>query len=204
MNDERGTVGNERRRRFEVTDDLRPNADPHREATFTVGNRVRRAFWGAAYVLLFRPSPRPSHRWRSFLLSIFGAKMGKGCHVYSKVRIWAPWNLVVEDEAGVADDVILYSMATITVGRRAVISQGAHLCTGTHDYEDRNFRLYAKPIAVGAEAWICADAFIGPGVTVGEGAVVGARSVATKDLPPWTVCAGNPCRPIKKRTILPQ
>lgn len=132
---------------------------------------------------------------------MFGAKMGRGCHVYGKVRIWAPWNLVIEDEAGVGDDAILYSMTTITIGRRAVVSQGAHLCTGTHDHEDPSFRLFAKPITIGAEAWICADAFVGPGVTVGEGAVVGARSVATKDVPAWMVCAGNPCKPLKKRVM---
>ena len=181
--------------------DLREPADPRREATFTLANRMRRAAWGVVYVLLFRPSPRPCHGWRSFLLSAFGAKMGKGCHVYAKVRIWAPWNLAVEDEAGVADDVILYSMALITIGRRAVISQGAHLCAGTHDYEDPAFRLFALPITVGAEAWVCADAFVGPGVNIGEGAVLGACSVATKDVAPWMVHAGNPSRPIKKRVM---
>lgn len=127
--------------------------------------------------------------------------MGKGCHIYPRVRIWAPWNLVVEEEGSAADDVILYSMATITIGKRAIISQGAHLCTGTHDYEDPAFRLYALPITIGEEAWICTEAFIGPGVTVGAGTVVGARSVATKDLPAWTVCAGNPCRPLKPREM---
>lgn len=129
--------------------------------------------------------------------------MGRGCHVYAKVRIWAPWNLIVEDEAGIADDVFLYSMAQIHIGRRVVISQGAHLCTGTHDYEDPNFRLYALPITIGAEAWICADAFIAPGVTIGEGAVVGARAVVTKDVDAWTVCAGNPARTVKKREMRP-
>lgn len=180
---------------------LRDAKDPRREATFTFGNRARRALWGVVYALMFRISPRPSHAWRAFLLRSFGAKIGRGTHVYAKVRIWAPWNLVVEDEAGIADDVTLYSMATITIGRRAVISQGAHLCTGTHDYEDPAFQLYALPITIGAEAWICTEAFIGPGVTVGEGSVVGARSVATRNLPAWMVCAGIPCRPIKKRVL---
>jgi len=109
--------------------------------------------------------------------------------------------LIIEDEAGIADDVNLYSMATIKIGRRAVISQGAHLCAGTHDYEDPAFRLYAEPIVVEAEAWVCADAFVGPGVKVGEGAVVGARSVALKDVPEWMVCVGNPCKPVKKRVL---
>lgn len=127
--------------------------------------------------------------------------MGKHCHIYPKVKIWAPWNLVVEDEGSAGDDVNLYSMAQISIGRRAVVSQGAHLCTGTHDYEDPAFQLYASPIHIGAEAWICTEAFIGPGVSVGEGAVIGARSVAMKDMPAWTVCAGQPCRVIKPRVM---
>lgn len=181
--------------------DVRQGIDPRREATFTLGNRLRRLAWGVVYVFLFRPSPRPFHGWRSGLLSLFGAKMGKGCHVYAKVRIWAPWNLVIDDEAGIADEVNLYSMAEIKIGRRAVISQGAHLCTGTHDYTDKNFRLYALPIAIGEEAWICTEAFVGPGVRIGEGAVLGARAVATKDLEPWSVYAGNPVSLIRKREM---
>jgi putative colanic acid biosynthesis acetyltransferase WcaF len=173
--------------------------DPAVQPSFSVGNRVRRTIWNLTYAILFRPSPRPLHAWRAFLLRLFGAQIGRGCHVYPKVRIWAPWNLVVEDLAGVADDVTLYSMGKITLGERCVVSQGAHLCAGTHDYNDPSFRLIALPIVIGSKAWICAEAFVGPGVTVGEGAVIGARSVVIKDAPPWMVCAGNPCRPIKRR-----
>lgn len=181
--------------------DLREPDDPRKEATFTVSNRIKRALWGLTYFLLFRPSPKPLHGWRSFLLTAWGAKMGRGCHVYPKVQIWAPWNLDIEDEAGIGDGVNLYSMGTIRVGKRAVISQGAHLCSGTHDYCDPSFRLFALPITVGPEAWICADAFLGPGVTIGEGAVIGARAVVTHDMPAWMVCAGNPCKPLKKREM---
>ncbi|MBC8065064.1 MAG: colanic acid biosynthesis acetyltransferase WcaF [Chlorobia bacterium] len=181
--------------------ELRDGVDPRHEATFTLGNRFRRAAWGVVYTLLFRPSPRPFHGWRSGLLSLFGAKMGKGCHVYSKVQIWAPWNLEIHNQAGIGDGVILYSMGLITIGERAVLSQGAHLCAGTHEYEDPSFRLIAKPISIGKEAWICAEAFVGPGIVVGDGAVIGARSVVTRDMPQWTVCAGNPCRPLKKRVM---
>jgi putative colanic acid biosynthesis acetyltransferase WcaF len=175
--------------------------DAHSGPSFSLGNRVRRGLWGVACALLFRPTPRPAHGWRAAILRAFGAKVGKGVHVYAKVRIWAPWNLVLEDQCGIGDDVILYSMDTITVGKRAVISQGAHLCGGTHDYTDPNFPLYAYPISIGEEAWICAEAFIGPNVTIGEGAVIGARAVAAKDQPPWMVCAGNPCKPLRPREL---
>jgi putative colanic acid biosynthesis acetyltransferase WcaF len=105
----------------------------------------------------------------------------------------------IGEETGVADGATLYSQGKITMGCRVVISQGAHLCAGTHDYEKRGFPLVTAPISVGDEAWIAAEAFVHPGVTIGEGAVIGARSVVTKDMPAWMVCAGFPCKPLKER-----
>ncbi|HEY0866053.1 MAG TPA: DapH/DapD/GlmU-related protein [Fimbriimonas sp.] len=178
---------------------LTPRGD-YGSASFSRRNRMRRAVWGLAWALLFRPTPRPAHRWRAGILRLFGAKVERGTHVYPRVRIWAPWNLDLREECGVGDDAILYSMDAITIGRRAVVSQGAHLCCGTHDYDDPDFPLRAYPIVVGDRAWICAEAFISPGVQIGEGAVVGARSVVTRDIEPWTVCAGSPCRVVRNRS----
>ena len=173
---------------------------PATEASFTLGNRVARQLWNVVWLLLFRPSPRPLHAWRSTLLRAFGATLGKQCHIYPAVKVWAPWNLRVGDHVGIADGVTLYDMDLIDIGDYAVVSQGAHLCGGTHDYNSANFQLYARPIHVGAHAWICAEAFIAPGVTVPEGAVVGARSVVTRTLAePWAVYAGNPCRRLGQR-----
>ncbi|AFY59951.1 WcaF family extracellular polysaccharide biosynthesis acetyltransferase [Synechococcus sp. PCC 6312] len=183
-----------------MSDTLTSN-DPYTQPSFSLRNRLLRLIWNIFYQLLFRFSPRPLHEWRSQLLRLFGAKIGKHCHVYPSAKVWAPWNLVMEDYSGMADDVICYSMATIHLGKRVVISQGTYLCSGSHDYESRNFQLYAKPIYVGDQAWVCAQSFICPGVTIGEGAVVGARSVVTKDVPDWIVCAGNPCKSLKKRII---
>jgi len=160
-----------------------------------------RIAWSIVYIFFFRYTPRPLHRWRTFILRLFGAQLGKHCHVYPKVDIWAPWNLVMEDEASMANGVTCYTMGKIKLGKRVVVSQGSHLCSGTHDYTDPNFQLYADPITIGADSWICTESFIGPGVTIGEGAVIGARSVVTKDMPEWMVCAGNPCKPIKKREM---
>jgi len=180
---------------------IRQGVDPHTEASFTLQHRLARLAWGVVWALLARWTPRPMHAWRAVLLRCFGARLGRNCHIYPSATIWAPWNLVMEDEACLGSEVHCYSMAMITIGRRAVVSQGVHLCAGTHDFEDPSFQLVALPISIGAQSWICAEAFVGPGVSVGEGAVVGARAVAMRNVAPWTVNAGNPCRYLRPRNI---
>ncbi|RDC66100.1 WcaF family extracellular polysaccharide biosynthesis acetyltransferase [Adhaeribacter pallidiroseus] len=175
------------------------NSDTFTGPSFSLTNRIRRMVWEIVYMIFFRFSPKPLHGWRSFLLRLFGAKVGQGVHVYPKVKIWAPWNLVLEDQCGIANGAILYTQGEIAIGRRTVISQGAHLVTGTHDYTKPGFPLITKPIYIGDHVWIATEAFIHPGVIVGAGCVVGARSVVTKDVPAWMVCAGHPCKPIKER-----
>lgn len=179
---------------------LRGN-DFYTQPSFSLANRAGRALWGLVWALLFWPSPRPLHAWRRLLLRLFGARIGRGCRIYPGARIWAPWNLECGDLATVGDGVTLYNQAPIKLGARAVVSQGAHLCTGTHDYTSPNFQLIARPIEVGDSAWVCAEAFVHPGVTIGEGAVIGARSVVTAEMPAWMVCAGHPCKPLKKREV---
>jgi putative colanic acid biosynthesis acetyltransferase WcaF len=173
--------------------------DTHTGASFSMSNRAARVVWNLVQGTVFRWSPRPLHGWRSFLLRLFGAKVGRGAHVYPGAKIWAPWSVEIGEETGVADGATLYSQGKITLGRRVVISQGAHLCAGTHDYEKRGFPLVTAPITVGDEAWIAAEAFVHPGVTIGEGAVIGARAVVIRSQPAWMVCAGNPARPLKPR-----
>jgi putative colanic acid biosynthesis acetyltransferase WcaF len=177
------------------------NEDTHTGPSFSLRNRVARLIWLIADVLFFKLSPRPLHRWRSFVLKSFGAKVGRGVHIYPGVKIWAPWNLVLKDGCGVANGAILYSQGIITIGKRAVISQGAHICAGTHDYTRFGFPLIAKPINIGDEVWVAAEAFVHPGITIGEGSVIGARAVVTKDMPRWMVCAGHPCKPVIERII---
>lgn len=174
--------------------------DSHRGPSFSLSNRLARVGWNVVWLLLFRPSPRPFHSWRRMLLRVFGAKVGRGAHVYPAARIWAPWNVTFGEECGVADGAILYSQGKIALGCRAVISQGAHLCAGTHDYTRKGFPLVTAPIVVGAEAWLAAECFVHPGVKIGEGAVIGARAVVVKDMPAWMVCSGHPCVPLKPRT----
>lgn len=177
------------------------NLNTYTGPSFSLRNRLARLIWNLVEALLFRLSPKPLHGWRSFLLRCFGAKVGRSVHVYPNVKIWAPWNLHLSDECGIANGAILYSQGKIWIGERAVISQGAHLCAGTHDYTKSGFPLITKPIHIGNYAWVAAEAFIHPGISIGEGCVIGARSVVAKNMPDWMVCAGHPCTPIKPRVM---
>lgn len=172
--------------------------DPYTSPSFSLGNRLLRALWGAVWLLLFRPSPRPFHAWRRLLLRLFGAQLGKHVNVYPNVKIWAPWQLIIGNKVGIADGVTLYNMAQITIGDYCVVSQGAHLCAGSHDIDSGNFQLIAKPIELEKNVWVCAEAFVGLGVTIAEGCVLGARAVVVKKITePWSVWAGNPA--VKKK-----
>jgi len=174
-------------------------SDPYLAASFSIENRFARIVWAIAYTLLFRTSPRPLHAWRSFLLRLFGARIGVSCHIYPGARIWAPWNLVCGDVVAVADEAIIYNPARVVLGSHCTVSQQAYLCCATHDYDDASFRLIAAPIEVGAYAWVCARATVQGGVRIAEGAVLGLGAVATRDVEPWSVNAGVPARKIKER-----
>jgi len=162
-------------------------------------NKTARLTWGITWLLLFRPSPRILHGWRRILLRLFGAKIGRGVRVYPSARVWAPWHLEMEDFSCLGPQVDCYCVAPIRIAAHAVVSQYSHLCSASHDYEHPDFPLITGPIVIGEGAWVATDAFVGMGVTVGPGAVVGARSSVFKDVEPWTVVGGNPARFIKKR-----
>lgn len=180
------------------------NNDPYTQPSFGLQNRLGRLVWSVVYLLLFRPSPRPMHGWRNLLLKLFGAKIGRHVHIHSSVKIWAPWNLVVGNFVGVGDGANLYCMDKIFIGDHAVISQGAHLCCGSHDFNRINFQLLTSPIVVGTRVWVCADAFVGMGVVLADGVVLGARSLVTKTIDsPWTIWAGIPASKIGDRTVTP-
>lgn len=150
---------------------------------------------------LFRLSPRTLWGWRRVLLQIFGARVAPGAHIYPSVRITMPWNLELGSQCAVGDHAILYALGPIVIGPRATISQGAHLCAGTHEWRDPAMPLLKLPILVGADSWVCADAFIGPNVTIGEGSVVGARAVVMKSVESGWIVAGNPANKIGKREL---
>ena len=174
-------------------------ADPYLRPAFSLKSRIARLAWNLTWAIFYRLSPRPFHAWRSMLLRLFGAKMGQACHFYPSSRVWAPWLLTCEDKVSAADGAEIYNPAPMFFGSHAIISQGAYLCGATHDLDDPAFPLLAYAMTFGAYSWVCARAVVGPGVDLGEGAVLGLASVATRSLAPWTVYAGSPAVSIRER-----
>lgn len=167
----------------------------------SVGNRLARVLWGLVQATLFRWSPRPLHRWRVLLLRAFGGDIHATARPYPRCRIWGPWNLTMGPSATIADDVDVYCVDRITIGGHTTVSQYSYLCGATHDHEHPRFPLVPRPITIGSQCWIAADVYVGPGVTIGEGSVIGARSSVFGDIPPWTVAVGTPAKPVKPRVI---
>lgn len=165
-------------------------------------NQIIRLIWTMAWGVLARPLPRSlGSGWKRFLLRLFGAKIDKTAVVYSSAKVFYPANLVMEKNSCLASEVNCYNVAPVHIGANSTISQGAYLCTASHDITNPLNPLIMSPIEVKDQAWIAADAFIGMGVTIGQGAVVGARGCVFKDVEPWTVVGGNPAKFIKKRII---
>lgn len=177
----------------------RDRKDPYTSPQYSFGNRVQRQLWSVVWILLYRPSPRIAHAWRAWLLRCFGAKLGPRCRFYPASRVWAPWNLQCEDTVMVADGAELYNPAPMFLASHAIVSQGAYLCGATHDYNDPKFPVVAFPMSLGRYAWVAARACVSPGVNLGDGAILGLASVATKDLEPWSIYAGVPARKVKDR-----
>jgi putative colanic acid biosynthesis acetyltransferase WcaF len=171
-----------------------------RAAKYSGRENIRRAFWALAWPL-FRMSPRFAFGWRRALLRLFGARVGKHVNVCPSAVVSMPWNLEIGEWSAVGDHALIYNLGAVKIGSRVTISQRVHLCAGTHDYTQPEMPLLKLPIRIGDDAWVCADAFVGPGVAIGEGAVVAARAVALTNVPSWTVVVGNPARRLKTRVL---
>ena len=165
-------------------------------------NQVLRLVWSVVWNVFARPLPRSvGCGWKRFLLRLFGAKLASTAVVYSSTRIYMPWQLEMGEYSCLADGVDCYNVAPVRIGRHTTVSQRTYLCTASHDIRRGNLPLTTAPIVIGEGVWVAAEAFVGPGVTVGEGAVVAARACVVKDVEPWTVVGGNPAKFLKKRTI---
>jgi len=166
---------------------------------YTTREKIARVLWSMTQATLFRYSFHNCYGWRRCLLRCFGATIGRSCVIRRTVRIECPWNLTMSDNACLGDRVHAYCLGTVVIGRRVSISQDAELCAGSHDYSKQDMPLLRPPIVIEDDVWIAAGAFVGPGVTVGEGAVLGARGVAMKDLQSWSIYVGNPAARIRDR-----
>ena len=165
-------------------------------------NQFLRLLWGVVWTMFAQPLPRSVlSGWKRFLLRCFGAKIHKTAVVYSNATVYMPWNLEMDEYACLASDVDCYNVDKVKIGKHSTISQKSFLCTASHDIGKSNMPLIIAPITIKDYVWVAADAFIGMGVTVGEGAVVGTKTVVLKDVEEWTVVGGNPAKFIKKRTI---
>jgi putative colanic acid biosynthesis acetyltransferase WcaF len=168
-------------------------------ASFTLGNRLTRILWNAAWLLLASWTPAPLHRYRVALLRLFGGQVDWTAHVYGSAQVWLPSNLRMAAHSCLGPRVNCYCMDVISIGEGAVVSQGTTLCAGSHDIADPNFQLITKPIVIESNAWVAAEAFIGPGAIVGESAVIGARAVLFGRAEPLGVYVGNPAVKVKTR-----
>lgn len=179
-----------------------PGVDVRAARRAGTGRRERagRALWQGVRPL-FAWSPTPLHAWRRGMLRRFGARIGTRVVVYPSAAITQPWCLEIGDESAVGPGVVLYSLGAIRLGARVTVSQRAHLCAATRDHRRRDFPLVRRPILVEDDAWIAAEAFVGPGVRIGRGAVVAARAVAVRDVDDWQVVAGNPARVVSRRSL---
>lgn len=165
-------------------------------------NVIKRQLWIICWLLLVRPIPRNMCcGWKRLLLRLWGAKIADNAIVYSNCKIFAPWNLTMEGNSCIASNTDIYNAADVIMKEGAIVSQYSYLCTATHDIRDKDFRLYSLPIVLEKNSWVAAKCFIGPGVTIGEGAVVGASASVYKDVPAWTVVGGNPAKIINRRTF---
>lgn len=155
--------------------------------------------WWLIQAILFRPSPQIFYAWRVFLLRRFGAKIGKGVKIRQSARFTYPWKVTIGDNAWIGDRAELYSLEKIVIGADTCISQDTYICTGSHDMNSVDFPYKCAPVRIGSEVWVAAGCFIGPGVQVGHGTVVGARSVVLRSLAEESIYAGHPAKFFQKR-----
>ncbi len=170
--------------------------------SFSIKNKFARLIWNIIYIILFRPFVSGLFKkWRLFVLRCFGAQVSYKANIYASVKIWAPWNLRMGEYSTLGPKVDCYNQGYISIGAHTNISQKSYLCASGHDISDPHFNLILKPISIADQVWIAADSFIGPGVTIGQGAVIGARSAVFKNIEQWIVVGGNPAKFIKKREL---
>ena len=168
-------------------------------ASFSLGNRITRVIWGIVWLVLARFTPPSMHGWRRLVLRAFGARIGRGARVHASVAIWLPRNLELGEHVLIGPGARLYNQGAIAIGAWSVVSQRAHLCASTHRVDDPDFQLECRPIAIGERCWVAAEAFVGPGVAMGDGAVLAARAALFEDAQTDGIYRGNPAVFVRQR-----
>ena len=168
-------------------------------ASFSLGNRITRVIWGIVWLVLARFTPPSMHGWRRLVLRAFGARIGRGARVHASVAIWLPRNLELGEHVLIGPGARLYNQGAIAIGAWSVVSQRAHLCASTHRVDDPDFQLECRPIAIGERCWVAAEAFVGPGVAMGDGAVLAARAALFEDARTDGIYRGNPAVFVRQR-----
>jgi putative colanic acid biosynthesis acetyltransferase WcaF len=186
--------------------------DPDTAAAAAAANRAAtkyysreqllRLLWAVGH-LAFRFSPRPMFAWRRLVLRMFGATIGRAVHVYPTARLYMPWNVEIGDWSSIGEDVLIYSLGRVCIGRCVTLSYRAHVCAGSHDFSDPLLPLTKPAVRIMDRAWIGTEAFIGPGVVIASGALVGARAVVVQDVAAGQIVGGNPARQIGWRSVPP-
>lgn len=163
--------------------------------------KLLRALWGLFQIPFWEHTPSALSPLRISLLKLFGAEIGPACLIGPGVRVWVPWNLTMGERSTIGANTEIQNFLPVIIGRHVVISQRNYICTSTHDHTDPYFSMLSTPITIGSQSWVASECVLGPGAEVGEGAVISVRSVVTKPMPPWMICAGSPCRPLTERIM---
>jgi putative colanic acid biosynthesis acetyltransferase WcaF len=163
--------------------------------------KLLRGLWGLFQLPFWPHTPQMLSPLRIALLKLFGAEIASGCLIGAGVRIWLPWNLTMGTYSTIGANTEIQNFVPVVIGQHVVISQRNYICTSTHDHTHPNFPTISTPITIGSQSWVASECVLGPGAEIGEGAVISVRSVVSKAMPPWTICAGNPCRPLMERVI---
>jgi len=166
---------------------------------FRGNNKIYLQLWWIVQASAFKWSPQILYGFRRFLLRCFGAKIGEKVLIRPTAHITYPWHLEIGDYSWIGDDTVIYNLAPIKIGANVAIAHRVYLCTGQHDTARVTFDIGAQPITIEDEAWLANDCFVAPGVRIGKGAVIGARSTVLKNMPTAMICVGYPCRPVRMR-----
>ncbi|MEC9372798.1 MAG: putative colanic acid biosynthesis acetyltransferase [Planctomycetota bacterium] len=179
--------------------DAAPRAEDRGRSPYSRNEKIARMLWALVQATVFRASFTTWYGFRVWLINRFGARVTPGCRIRRTVRIECPWNLQMGENCSVGDGAIIYCLGPVRIGDRVSISQHAHICAGDHDFTRPDLPLLRPPVTIESDAWIAADALGGPRVTVGEGALLGARGCAFGNLEPWTIYGGNPAKKLRDR-----